>query len=93
MNLGKVIGTVVSTVKSEGLEGIRLLVVQPINKDFVPKKTVPIVAVDSVQAGTGDVIFYVNSREAALGLENTFVPVDACIVGHVDMVGAKKVES
>lgn len=93
MNLGKVVGTVVSTVKSEGLEGVRLLVVQPMTKDLVPKKTVPIVAADSVRAGIGDVIFYVNSREAALGLENTFVPVDACIVGHVDMVGSKKVDS
>lgn len=91
MDLGKVVGTVVSTVKSEGLEGIRLLLVQPISKDFVAKKTVPIVAADSVQAGLGDIIYYVNSREAALGLENTFVPVDACIVGHVDMVGSKKV--
>ncbi len=91
MDLGKVVGTVVSTVKYEGLEGVRLLVVQPINKDFVAKKTAPIIAVDSVQAGSGDVIYYVNSREATLGLENSFVPVDACIVGHVDMVGSKKV--
>jgi len=92
MDLGRVIGTVVSTFKSEGLEGIRFLVVQPIDKDFIAKKTPPIVAADSVQAGQGDVIYYVNSREAALGLENTFVPIDACIVGHVDFVGDTKVE-
>lgn len=91
MDLGRVIGTVVSTVKCEGLEGIRLLLVQPIQKDLTPKTNAPIVAADTVQAGVGDIIYYVNSREAALALENTFVPIDASIVGHVDFIGNLKV--
>ena len=88
MNLGKVIGTVVATTAYEGLTGVRFLVVQPLNTALGPVGD-PIVAADAVQAGVGEVIYYVNSREASLGLEETFVPVDACIVGHVDAVGAR----
>lgn len=89
MQLGRITGTVVSSTIYEGLEGVRLLVVQPLSKTLEPKgKT--LIAADSVQSGVGDVIYFVNSREASLGLENTFVPVDACIVGHVDSVGDHK---
>ncbi len=88
MELGRVIGTVVSSTVYEGLEGIRLLVVQPLNTEL---ETVgePLVAADAVQSGPGDVIFYETSREASMGLELSFVPVDACVVGHVDAVGDK----
>lgn len=91
MNLGRVIGTVVSSTVYEGLEGVRLLVVQPLNT-ALQNAGEPIVAADAVQAGPGEVIYYVNSREASLGLEETFVPVDACVVGHVDAVGATRTE-
>ena len=89
MELGRVIGTVVSSTVYPGLEGVRLLVVQPLTKELTDKGA-PLVAADAVQSGRGDVIYYVNSREASLGLDETFVPVDACIVGHVDMVGSRK---
>jgi ethanolamine utilization protein EutN len=87
MNLGRVIGTVVATRKYEGLEGVKLLLVQPL--DHTQKKVGdPIVAADTVRAGTGELIYYVNSREAALALDPWFVPVDASIVGIVDDVDA-----
>lgn len=86
MNLGRVIGTVVSSTVYEGLQGVRLLVVQPMNSALEAVGDA-LVATDAVQSGPGDVIYFVNSREASLGLEETFVPVDACIVGHVDSVG------
>ena len=86
MNLGKVIGTVVSSTTYKGLEGVRLLVLQPLNTALEPVGSA-IVAADAVQAGPDEVVFYVNSREASLGLDETFVPVDACIIGHVDAVG------
>jgi ethanolamine utilization protein EutN len=87
MNLGRVIGTVVATRKYEGLEGVKLLLVQPL--DHTQKKIGdPIVAADTVRAGTGELIYYVNSREAALALDPWFVPVDASIVGIVDDIDA-----
>lgn len=89
MNLGRVVGTVVATTIYENLEGVRLLVVQPLTTALEPVGS-EIVAADAVQAGVSDVIYYVNSREASLGLQETFVPVDACIVAHVDSVGAKE---
>lgn len=86
MELGRVIGTVVSSTVYEGLEGIRLLVVQPLNTALEPVGE-PLVATDAVQSGPGDVIYYETSREGSMGLEISFVPVDACVVGHVDAVG------
>ena len=89
MYLGKVIGTVVATVKYEGLEGYRLMVVQPID-DEGEANGEPHVAVDATQAGVGERVFLVGSREATLALDNTFVPVDAAIVGIVDAVDVEK---
>ena len=85
MYLGRVIGTVVATVKYTGLEGARLLIVQPVNDDGTIVGP-PHVAVDSTQAGPGDLVYLVGSREASLALEPSFVPVDAAIVGIVDHV-------
>lgn len=85
MYLGRVIGTVVATVKYEGLVGYRILIVEPIDDDGAPNGA-PHAAVDATQAGPGDTVFLVGSREAALALEPTFVPVDATIVGIVDQV-------
>jgi len=83
--LGKVIGTVVATRKYEGIEGLRLLVVQPLSHDRKPRGTA-VVAVDIVNAGPGEVVFLVASREASQALENTFVPVDATVIGIVDAI-------
>jgi ethanolamine utilization protein EutN len=89
MYLGRVIGTVVAERKCEGLEGTKLLVVTPL--DHTGKVTgEPHVAVDTVRAGRGDLVYLVSAREAALALEPWFVPVDAAIVGIVDQVDAKK---
>ena len=85
MYLGRVIGTVVATVKYDGLEGVRLLVVEPID-DSGEACGDPHVAADATQAGPGEVVFLVGSREAALAMEQTFVPVDAAVVGIVDAV-------
>jgi ethanolamine utilization protein EutN len=85
--LGEVRGTVVATQKYEGLEGRKLLLVQPVDGARKPVGGLE-VAVDTVQAGVGDFVYLVGSREAALALEPSFVPVDAAIVGIVDAVGA-----
>jgi ethanolamine utilization protein EutN len=83
--LGIVIGTVVATTKYEGLEGIRLMLVQPTDQRWQPNGTVQ-VACDAVQAGPGERVYLVGSREAALAMPETFVPVDAAIIGIVDSV-------
>ena len=86
MYLGRVRGTVVATRKYAGLEGVKLLVVEPLS-DKLANAGEPHVAVDATgQAGLGDLVTLVGSREAALALEESFVPVDAAIVGIVDEV-------
>jgi len=91
MYLAKVIGTLVATQKYEGLEGQKLLLVQPLNAEQ-KKVGEPHVAVDTAQAGLHDLVTCVGSREAALALENTFVPVDAAIVGIVDDVSLSSIK-
>ena len=84
MDLGRVIGTVVATQKVEGLEGIRFLVVQPLQPDMSELGR-PVIAADAVRSsGPGTIVWYTASREAALALPEPFVPVDHAIVGIVD---------
>ena len=83
MYLGEVIGSVVASRKADGLSGQKLLLIQPVDEARVPNGPQH-VAVDTVRAGEGDFVYLVGSREAAEALENTFVPVDAAIVGIVD---------
>jgi ethanolamine utilization protein EutN len=83
MYVARVIGTVVASEKVEGLGGQKMLVVQPLGPDQTPSGT-PHVAVDTVQAGDGDLVTCVGSREAALALSPSFVPVDAAVVGIID---------
>ena len=83
MYLGIVTGTVVAERKASGLEGKKILLVQPVDENSKPLGDVQ-AAVDTVQAGVGDLVYLVGSREAALALEPSFVPVDAAIVGIVD---------
>ena len=83
MYLGRVIGSVVADQKLEGLVGARLLLVRPLDEAQQPAGSFE-VAVDTVRAGPGDLVYLVGSREAAQALENSFVAVDAAIVGLVD---------
>jgi len=80
------VGTVVATVKSQGLDGVKMLIVQPLDKHEQDSGS-PVVAADAVaMAGPGELVYYVASREAAEALEERFVPVDHAIVGLVDEV-------
>ena len=84
MQLGLVTGTVVATTKVDGLEGVRFLVVQPLDEDQQPSGR-SVVAADAVHmAGPGELVYFVASREAAEALEPRFVPIDHAIVGIVD---------
>ncbi|MGE3973854.1 MAG: EutN/CcmL family microcompartment protein [Bdellovibrionales bacterium] len=83
MFLGKVLGPVVATTKSEGLTGIRFYLFQPVDENFASLGD-PMVAVDTVGAREQDIVMWVASREASLALDHWFVPIDAAIVGIVD---------
>ena len=77
-------GSAVSTNKYPDLKGMKLLVVEPLDRHLKPVGELQ-VAVDVVDAGPGDLCVMVRSREAALALrEHKFVPVDLALVGIVD---------
>lgn len=84
MLFGRVRGTAVCTIKSRGTEGLKLLVVQQLNKNMKPVGPLQ-VAADVVDAGVGDLCVMVRSREAALAMPDVkFVPIDLALVGVVD---------
>ena len=84
MLFGRVVGTAICTIKYPGTEGLKLLLVQPLNKQL--ESTGPLqVAVDVVQAGVGDLCVMIRSREASLAMPDVkFVPVDLALIGIVD---------
>lgn len=84
MLFGKVVGSAVCPIKYPGTEGLKLLVVQPMNRKLEPVGSLQ-VAADAVDAGPGDLCVMVRSREAALAMpEIKFVPIDLALVGVVD---------
>ena len=84
MKLGRVTGTVVASVRYRGLDGIKFLIVQPLDAAGEPVGR-QVVAADGVaMAGPGELVTYVGSREAAQALPEMFVPVDHAIVSIVD---------
>ena len=83
MQLAKVIGDVIVTRKDENLNGITLLVLQPIAADGTAAGRT-LVAVDAVGAGVGETVFFVRGKEAMFPWYPTEVPTDAGIVGIVD---------
>lgn len=86
MKLARIIGTVVATRQVEGLAGVKFLVVQPLDKHGAPKGDPHVAADATAQAGPGELVFIVGSREAAQAMPITFVPVDSAVVGIVDDV-------
>lgn len=75
-----------ASVKADGLEGVKFLIVQPLDRRRQPAGS-PVVAADGVHmAGPGELVYIVGAREASQALPNTFVPVDHAIVGIVDAV-------
>ena len=89
MLFGRVKGTAICTMKYPGTEGLKLLIVQPLNKKLEPIGILQ-VAADVVQAGPGDLCVMVRSREAALAMKDEkFVPIDLALIGIVDELEVK----
>ncbi|HUW09059.1 MAG TPA: EutN/CcmL family microcompartment protein [Anaerolineae bacterium] len=90
MKLARVIGTVVATTKVDGLQGVKFLVVQPLDQELDPAGR-PVIAADATaQAAPGEIVFMVASREGAQAMPNLFVPVDLAITGIVDQVDIER---
>lgn len=83
MHLGRIIGTVVATRKDEKLIGTKLMITQPLNINLEPKSE-PLVAVDTVGAGIGELILYVTGTAARIAAKKMDAPIDASIVAIVD---------
>jgi microcompartment protein CcmK/EutM len=85
MTLGRVVGTVVSTRKDERLEGFKLLIVKAVDPDGKEKNTY-LVAVDTVDAGMGELVLIVTGSSARMSSGCQDRPVDAAVVGVIDTV-------
>ena len=89
MNLARVIGTIWATRKDPNLEGLKMQIIQPISIEEKALGT-PIIAVDTVGAGVGEVVYYVTAYEAVIPLEKKPALSDASIVGIVDRIELKE---
>jgi ethanolamine utilization protein EutN len=86
MQIGQVVGTVVSTQKNKKLEGAKLLLVQPMTLDDQPRGAA-VLAIDSVGAGIGEkVLLVMEGKAAGDALRKKAAAVDAAIIGIVDTV-------
>jgi len=86
MQIGRIVGTVVSTQKNTKLEGAKLLLVQPMTLDDQPRGTA-ILAIDSVGAGVGEkVLLVIEGKAAGDALGKKGAAVDAAIIGIIDQV-------
>lgn len=89
MLLGRVIGQVVPCIVTAGLEGVPMLLVQPLDKTLKPKGKALVAADATRMAAPGELVSYEGGREAAMALDTTFVPVDHAIVAIVDGVNVQ----
>lgn len=85
MELGRVIGTIWATRKYDSLKSYKLLWLEPLNAE---KKVIgkPFVAVDTIGAGTDEIVYYVTASEAVIPMDVDMAPTDASIVGIVDSI-------
>ena len=86
MQIGRVVGTVVSTQKHHKFEGAKLLIVQPLNIDDTPRGAA-LLAIDGVGAGVDEkVLVVLEGRAAGEALGRKGAPVDAAVIGIIDSV-------
>ena len=85
MRMGKVIGTLVATKKDEKLIGSKLMITQPLDASLNPKGN-PIVAVDTVGAGIGELIIFATGTASRIAARKMDAPIDAAIVGIIDEI-------
>ena len=85
MNLARVVGTIVATIKNESLNGKKILIIKPLDSRRRPFGKA-MIALDSIGAGVGEDVYYVKGKEASFPFLPEEVPTDTTIVGIVDRV-------
>lgn len=85
--MARVIGRLWATSKYDDLESATLQVLEPLTCELRPAGA-PFIAVDTVGAGPGELVFYVTAYEAVIPFHRDLVPIDAAIVGIVDEVAS-----
>lgn len=88
MRLARVVGNVCATVKDPQLEGLKLLLLQPLDASGADFGT-PLVALDAVGAGAGETVYWSGRREACLAFDPQ-VPSDASVTGIVDSIAGQQ---
>ena len=89
MQIGKIVGCVVSTVKNPGLATQRLLIVQPLTPELkVAGKQ--IVCTDATGAGAGELVYWCKGKEASFPFLPTEVPTDSTVVGIIDKITLRR---
>ena len=83
MQIARVIGNVVSTIKNESLQAKKLMIVQTLDADLQPKGK-PLIALDAVGAGVGELVFWCRGKEASFPFKRDDTPTDCTIVGIID---------
>ena len=83
MQIARVLGDVVASIKDDRLIGHKLLVLQPVTPDRAAVGRT-LVAIDAVGAGVGEHVFFVRGKEASFPFLPAETPVDACVIGIVD---------
>lgn len=89
MLIGRVIGTVVATRKDEKLIGSKLMITQPLDLELNPKGD-PIIAVDTVGAGIGELVVYTTGTAGRIAARKLDAPIDAAIIGIIDEMDVNK---
>jgi len=88
MKIAKVIGTIVSSRKDPAIDRLKIMMIQPLDENFKSAGD-PIAAIDTVQAGPQELVYYTMARESSLALPVPFAPVDAAITGIIDEVNVE----
>ena len=83
MQIARVIGTVVSTAKNNTLDGRKFLLIQTLDADLRDKGS-PTIALDSVGAGVGELVFWCRGKEVSFPFKRDETPTDCTIVGIID---------
>jgi ethanolamine utilization protein EutN len=87
--IAKVIGTVWATIKDKNLNGFKIQIIQPLNSKQEEIGN-PIMAVDTIGAGPGELVMYITACEAVIPMDIKEAPVDASIVGIIEKINLYK---
>ena len=83
MFIGKVVGSLWATRKTENTSGVKFLIIQPYNLNKAPN-TDTIVAADNLGAGEGELVMVAYGRAARMAIGNDDMSIEAAVIGIID---------